>query len=482
MAVVSRRNVVFWRERYRITAAVLQLAVASVLLLDYFTQIQPETLALPLLSFGLATFAIYCATVTWQLKRELARLFPVLVAGSAVLASIAWGQSTTNSLANPLLFAHFLAILSYIGLTLPKKYVFLASPSLIAILLVASYTKNSQASLELGLLAIPLGVLLSLAFATLLEQNMQDKKFIEQQATKTRLLEKIINKFRSPNSLQEAANEIATAAQEIFEADKVTVVLRDPQNGLLSVTLGPSQRAEPDKQTAALVTDAIGSNEPTIAPYNGEDMLIVPLKAANKAAGAVVAHPIKNGGVTIDLAKLFRAQVSVAIEHLFTITELEKETSRDELTGLGNRKHANSLIESLQIGDALILLDLDGFKEVNDTLGHGAGDQVLLNLSDHLQACLRDSDASARLGGDEFLVLARRAFADPQAVAKRILHGWADANHSTTISAGVALHQRDTTPQDTVERADKALYQAKTAGKNRSVLWQELTVLHADSA
>jgi diguanylate cyclase (GGDEF)-like protein len=141
------------------------------------------------------------------------------------------------------------------------------------------------------------------------------------------------------------------------------------------------------------------------------------------------------------------------------------------LTGIGNRRHADALLASMEDGDALILLDLDGFKAVNDTLGHAAGDQVLQDLSRHLRDCLRDSDTSARLGGDEFLVVARRAFADPVAVADRILRGWDTTGRSTTLSAGVALHQQGATFDETFDRADQALYRAKAAGKNRAHMW-----------
>jgi diguanylate cyclase (GGDEF)-like protein len=251
-------------------------------------------------------------------------------------------------------------------------------------------------------------------------------------------------------------------------------VLRDIPDGLISVTLGPSSNEEPTAETATLVAEAIGGDQPRLVPGSGgQTMLVVPLPAADVPAGALVVHPLgsEDAEFSVDLARLFGTQVGIAIQHLFVISELRRATTRDQLTGIGNRKHAEALLQALEEGDAVILLDLDGFKEVNDPRGHAAGDQVLLDLSDHLRLCLRDSDTSARLGGDEFLIVARRAFADPLAVADRILVGWSSSGRSTTLSAGVELHESGMAAQDTLERADRALYQAKAAGKNRAHMW-----------
>jgi diguanylate cyclase (GGDEF)-like protein len=251
-------------------------------------------------------------------------------------------------------------------------------------------------------------------------------------------------------------------------------VLRDPGGQLIPVTVGPTSTEVPDPETARLVTDTIGGAEPRLVPTGtAQSLLVLPLPTADVPAGAVVVHPLTTDDpeFAIDLARLFGTQVGIAIEHLFLINELERATTRDELTGIGNRRHADALLQSLEEGDAVILIDLDGFKAVNDTHGHAAGDQVLQDLSAHLRHCLRDSDTSARLGGDEFLIVAHRAFADPLAVADRILVGWAKVGRSTTLSAGVALHEPGVSIADTLERADQALYEAKAAGKNRAHLW-----------
>jgi diguanylate cyclase (GGDEF)-like protein len=141
----------------------------------------------------------------------------------------------------------------------------------------------------------------------------------------------------------------------------------------------------------------------------------------------------------------------------------------DDLTGLGNRRRANALLESLEPGDALVILDLDHFKLVNDTYGHGRGDELLHELGVHLLAAVRDQDSVARFGGEEFVLVVRGA-RDPAAIAGRLVAGWRATNPLATLSAGVAVHGPGRTNHDTFAAADAALYRAKEGGRDRVVV------------
>jgi diguanylate cyclase len=113
----------------------------------------------------------------------------------------------------------------------------------------------------------------------------------------------------------------------------------------------------------------------------------------------------------------------------------------DDLTGLGNRRHVNTLLDELAPGDALLLLDLDHFKELNDRLGHLRGDEVLADLGRYLKDSTRDGDAVTRYGGEEFLLVLRQS--GPQAAAQaaeRLLTGWRATNPLVTFSIGIAVH------------------------------------------
>ena len=154
---------------------------------------------------------------------------------------------------------------------------------------------------------------------------------------------------------------------------------------------------------------------------------------------------------------------------------------QDALTGLGNRaRFEKSLALALngnpESGAALLLIDLDRFKEVNDTMGHPVGDALLRLVGQRLQSAVRESDALARLGGDEFAVLVIK---DPIPAALTVLAvRLVDLLQRTYLIRGQVIHvgasvgiaiapQDGDTPESLMQRADLALYQAKASGRNR---------------
>lgn len=460
-------------------ASALLFGLGALAILDYVAreaeQRGPSILYLAL-ALGLA--GAYAYFVRWSRLRLMWRLLPPVVGLGTIVAALFWADSAATSHATIGLTAAAVMVLAYVGFVMPPGTSLMFSPLVIGTLLLANRLDPFRVNLALPLIGVPVAAGLGELVSALVDRSMQTQDRFSSRSDRLARLEDVLRRFRRPASLEEAAEEVALAALEIFEVERATVVLRDTVGGLIPITLGPSSAEEPDPRTAELVVDTIGGDEPRLVPSAKETLLVLPLPATDVPAGAVVVHPIgpEDPAFTLDLARLFGTQVGIAIEHLFEIDKLERATTRDELTGIGNRRHADTLLNSLEDGDALILLDLDGFKAVNDTMGHAAGDQVLQDLSQHLRRCLRDSDTSARLGGDEFLVVARRAFADPVAVAQRILRGWATTGRSTTLSAGVALHEADVAVDETFDRADQALYRAKAAGKNRAQMW-----VHSDN-
>jgi diguanylate cyclase (GGDEF)-like protein len=163
--------------------------------------------------------------------------------------------------------------------------------------------------------------------------------------------------------------------------------------------------------------------------------------------------------------------------------ELRHQSLHDALTGLPNRALIVDRLEQLlarcrrnDTAGAALFVDLDDFKNVNDSLGHAAGDQLLIAVAARLTAALRDVDTIGRLGGDEFVVLIDGALdrSTPGAVAQRIIDVirqpfQLDAVPMTinvNASVGIAIGERFTAG-DLLRDADVALYQAKAAGKNR---------------
>ena len=455
-------------------SAALLFSAALLAVLDYLARDAAERgPSILYLALALVFAGIYSFFTNWAKLRPLFRLIPALLVLAAMLASIYWADSSGSAHSVIGFAAAAILVLAYVGFVLPPGSALLFSPLVVGVVLAANQVDEFRVGLAVPLIGVPVAAAIGEIISALVDRSVRTARWFTSRSERLARLDDVLRRFRRPSSLHQAAREVAIAAQEIFQAQRATVVLRDVAGGLIPVTVGTSSDEEPDTETAQLVADAIGGDEPRLVPSGNDTMLVLPLPAADVPAGAVLVHPVpdEDPAFTLDLARLFGTQVGIAIEHLFVINQLQRASTRDELTGIGNRKHADALINSLEEGDALILLDLDGFKEVNDTHGHTAGDQVLQDLSSHLRACLRDSDTSARLGGDEFLVVARRAFADPIKVAQRILTGWADNGRSTTLSAGVALHESAVDVAETFDRADQALYAAKAAGKNRAQMW-----------
>ena len=158
----------------------------------------------------------------------------------------------------------------------------------------------------------------------------------------------------------------------------------------------------------------------------------------------------------------------------------EEQALRDSLTRLPNRKlfqdrveHALARSQRHPGNLAVLYLDLDGFKGVNDSLGHAAGDHLLVDFAERLRACLRAADTPARLGGDEFAVLVEdlSAQSDAVAVAERIIQSLVTPfvirgkERTVGVSIGIAFNTAGLTADEMLRNADVAMYAAKQNGR-----------------
>lgn len=159
--------------------------------------------------------------------------------------------------------------------------------------------------------------------------------------------------------------------------------------------------------------------------------------------------------------------------------ELQRLALEDPLTGLANRASFAARLESAvsapRAEPAVIYIDLDGFKHVNDSFGHATGDELLIEVGRRLQACMSPSMVLARLGGDEFVVLVEDGHDEALEVARQILQTFKlpfDRDGEAIefqASIGVAAAPIGGSPDEAVRRADAAMYVAKTNGKGRAV-------------
>ena len=168
--------------------------------------------------------------------------------------------------------------------------------------------------------------------------------------------------------------------------------------------------------------------------------------------------------------------------------ELRHQALHDALTGLPNRVLALDRIEQMlararrqELPVAALYVDIDGFKHVNDSFGHAAGDELLRIVARRLESVVREGDTAARLGGDEFVVLVEGSTLDagPELVAERLLEvlrapydmrGEIGRELALSASIGIAFGLRGS-PDELLRDADIALYEAKGAGRNRYVLF-----------
>ncbi len=219
-------------------------------------------------------------------------------------------------------------------------------------------------------------------------------------------------------------------------------------------------------------------------------ILLVPLRLAGAIVGMLSLNPIDPAyRFTAEQLDVFTGIGSVlanAIGRRNAERALAHQALHDPLTGLPNRsllldRLELALARSVRTGEnvAVMLIDLDGFKDVNDTLGHSAGDELLRIVARRLQQTLRDADSVARLGGDEFVVVAETSIDALHAgtVAGRILESLREpvrvAGQNVTVSGSIGVMVGNAQQDQTIDaatllrKADIAMYRAKTSGRNR---------------
>jgi diguanylate cyclase (GGDEF)-like protein len=218
----------------------------------------------------------------------------------------------------------------------------------------------------------------------------------------------------------------------------------------------------------------------------------VPVLINGDPVGLVVAdvvdHPerLRDDPNVIERLRGLASQATIAIRNARLLESIRHQALHDSLTGLPNRTLILDRVEQMlararrrNSESAALFIDLDGFKQVNDTLGHDSGDRLLRSVAARLSATLREADTIARIGGDEFVVLVEGGAptGSPEFVAERLLEVLRepfeidDAPRGTlriTASIGIAYGSH-IAAADLLRDADIALYEAKTAGRDRYV-------------
>jgi diguanylate cyclase (GGDEF)-like protein len=308
-------------------------------------------------------------------------------------------------------------------------------------------------------------------------------------------------------SRTEVAQVTVEAAHAMMSADRASVLLLDPDNTMrIAAHVGwPPEFT--DKLAALTVTgddtDYVATllDRPDLPQFHDRhtrdpfirrvldefglsSMVVVAIALPDRFFGMIVASFAGPHGAVV--GRRFAVDIAGAANQAATVLrglELLEQTWRqanlDPLTGVPNRRaFMTALEEALAADGALLFIDLDGFKSVNDTLGHAAGDRLLTVVAERLSAAIREEDVLARLAGDEFVVLARdvRDRADLARLAGRVSAVFeeqvrlGDTAVPVRASIGTTLFTAGQDCQDVLHRADTAMYEAKRDSSRRELL------------
>jgi diguanylate cyclase (GGDEF)-like protein len=311
----------------------------------------------------------------------------------------------------------------------------------------------------------------------------------------------IASELNSPQPLETALHEVCTELKRSASADTAFILVSGSEmtdsfavtdgaafdvdvNEVLSGE-GPIGAAHRHGGTDALMVGAAADSSE--AQTGHREFCAAPLRMGRTVLGVLGVARARGGFSTGDAALVASSaeQVALALERYRFIAMVQRQASIDDLTGLYNHRflvdylgQQVALAERLNTPLAVLVLDLDHFKRVNDTHGHPVGDVVLTSFAHTLTNSIRRADLAARYGGEEFIVvMSNTAAPDARRVAEKIrsaveaLAVPVDSGGQAvtlTVSVGGAAYPSDTTTaQELLATADAALYHAKHGGRNR---------------
>lgn len=306
-------------------------------------------------------------------------------------------------------------------------------------------------------------------------------------------------------ALEEVLDAVVAGVTELLGDEHAGLRVGDPEDpGSMRLLASRGlERALCDDEASTLLDEGVGgrairerrlvvsheyATEPAALPallkLGIRAMMAAPLWENGKVTGTLaVASPRPDRAYDArdqEVLQAFAEHASLALTDAKNYSDAAHGAFHDLLTGLPNRARfldrlANAIWRGERAGTttAVLFIDLDGFKRINDSLGHAAGDEMLIEVASRLDECLRPTDTAARFGGDEFAILLEDLSRGAAAtmVASRIMASLQApvllGGRSVVISAsvGVALHRQG--EQDLLRDADLAMYRAKSLGKNR---------------
>ena len=323
----------------------------------------------------------------------------------------------------------------------------------------------------------------------------------------------------SDHDVDSLLERIADTLAELVPYDTFTIYSADESQRLLTPVLARDEWSEQimnskTKFGLGLTGWAAHHREPVLAnnahlddrvvvvpgtPLDPESMIVVPLVARDKVKGCLnlyrIGPDVSFTQEEFELAQRFADAAALALDNAQIRESLEQQALTDGLTGLYNHRYFHERLRSeltrasrSRDSVALIMFDIDDFKQINNVHGHSTGDQVLVALADLLRDSVRGSDLACRIGGEEFAVIlpscdAGDALGLASRLATRVRAFDFDPVSELTLSVGIAQGpEHAMNPRELVACADAALLTAKTRGKNRIVLYDDETTDRPDTA
>jgi len=372
-------------------------------------------------------------------------------------------------------------------------------------LLVARASGPVLDPVELGLLQ---------GMARTLALSLRTLRSVEVLRERQRLLEglgEIQRSIARRAPLDEVLEKIADLTAELLDDELSALFLRDPNDpdllvieacrGIDDTTLERIRRRRPGDGVAGR---AVTLDRLVVVENYAEDEASMPLFRDRRLQAAMAAPVHENGAVVgsllvsswtpgrryapeaRELLETIAQHVSLALTDAKTVGAMVHQALHDALTGLPNRvlfrdrlEHALARAGRGGGSVAVLFLDLDRFKTVNDSLGHAAGDELLCRVGERIGSCMRTADTAARLGGDEFAVLIEDLTSTREAVrvAERIIQALAEplpvAGREVYVGASIGVATGTHGAEDLLRDADVAMYRAKSQGKGRYALFEE---------
>jgi len=328
-----------------------------------------------------------------------------------------------------------------------------------------------------------------------------------------RRLADVFHEVLAEQSLDALLVRIADALGDLIPHDTLTIYEADESQGVLFPVFARDQYEDEIMATRITFEEGITgwaarNREATLVnqahldprvrfvpgtPIDPEALISIPLISRAQIKGVLNIYRVGEEGLfaehEFELAKRFADAAALALDNAQIRARLEHQAQTDSLTGLLNhRSFHERLLTALQEASrthrpvAVLMLDIDDFKRVNDVYGHGVGDELLRTLADTLRSCVRPEDVVCRLGGEEFGVIMRACEGDAAGrVAERLVERLSNLDvrgvGALTGSIGLALGpEHAMNPRELTACAEAAMMTAKARGKNRVVLYDEQSI------